>query len=57
MFRLVIFLVRMITIVKSDSTIDKFVGEILSTFKLMSPTIIYSDDEAPEICWTKEWLL
>ena len=56
-FGLVVFLLWMITIVKSDGTIDDFVGDIISTFKLMSPTIIYSYDEAPEICWSKEWLL
>ena len=56
-FRLVIFLLKMVTIVKSDGTIDKFVGEILSTFRLMSPTMIYPEDEAPEICWIKDWLL
>ena len=56
-FRFLISLLWMITTVKCDVTIDKFLGDILSTFKLMSPTIIYSNDEAPEICWSKEWLL
>ena len=49
-FGLLVSLLWMTTSVKCDDTIDKFVGDILSTFELMSPTIIYSDDdEAPEI--------
>ena len=34
-----------------------FIEDVLSTFKLKAPTIIYDGYEAPVICYTKWWVL
>ena len=34
-----------------------FIEDVLSTFKLKAPTIIYEGDEPPVICYTKWWVL
>ena len=34
-----------------------FIEDVLSTFKLKAPTIIYDGDEPPVICYTKWWVL
>ena len=52
-----VFATFLFTIVKGDGKTDNFLGDILSTFKLISPTIIYSNDEAPKICLTRQWVL
>ena len=57
LFVFAIFLLWMLTIVKGNCKTDNFLGDILSTFKLISPTIIYSNEEAPKICMTKQWVL
>ena len=41
-----------------EGGIDVFLRDIIDTFRLTSPTIVYdSDEEAPEICYTDEWVL
>ena len=42
--------------VKGDPTIDTFVIDIIETFHSRSPTIIF-DEYAPEICFTRQWVL
>ena len=37
---------------------DMFIRDIISTFRLTSPTIVYnSDEEAPDICYTNQRVL
>ena len=40
-----------------EETISSFIRDIMTTFKLNSPTIIYDSDEAPDICFTDQWVL
>ena len=42
--------------VKGDPTVDTFVMDIIETFHSRSPTIIF-DEYAPEICFTRQWVL
>ena len=44
------------TVVNCDDKMNVFVTDIISTFQLLSPTILYHGD-APEICFTKDWVL
>ena len=41
---------------KCDDNINNFISDLISSFGLMSPTLIYHGD-APEICFTHHWLL
>ena len=44
--------------VNAQKTLDIFMKDLVATFQLTSPTIFYdSDEEAPEICYTSQWLL
>ena len=43
--------------VNGEETLSLFIDDILSTFKLKAPTIIYDGDEPPVICYTKWWVL
>ena len=43
--------------VNGEETMSLFIEDVLSTFKLKAPTIIYDGDEPPEICYTKWWVL
>ena len=37
---------------------DLFIEDVITTFQLKSPTIVYNgDEEAPEICYTFQWVL
>ena len=46
------------TSVNGEEKIDVFLRDIIDTFQMTSPTIVYdSDEEAPEICYTDEWVL
>ena len=39
-------------------TTSMFMRDIITTFQLTSPTILYDrDEEAPEICYTGQWVL
>ena len=41
-----------------EGGIDVFLRDIIDTFQLTSPTIVYdSDEKAPEICYTDQWVL
>ena len=57
--RLGIFLLLwMDTSVNGEEKLDVFLRDIIDTFRLTSPTIVYdSDEEAPEICYTDPWVL
>ena len=37
--------------------LDTFVGDIIDTWKLTSPTILYDSEEAPEICYADQSVL
>ena len=37
-------------------TFEKFISNLIGTFQLTSPTLIYHE-EAPEICFTSTWIL
>ena len=44
--------------VNGQETIDIFLNDLVDTFKLTSPTILYeNDDEIPEICYASQWVL
>ena len=43
--------------VNGDDNIDSFLRDLISTFQLTSPAIVYDTDEPPEICYTDEWVL
>ena len=44
--------------VYAEDTTSLFLQDLITTFDLVSPTIVYdADEEAPEICYTKEWVL
>ena len=41
-----------------NKAMDIFINDLVITFKLISPTIIYdSDEEVPAICYTSKWWL
>ena len=42
---------------ESETILNSFLEDIITSFQFISPTIIYTTDEAPEICLTKQWLL
>ena len=37
--------------------ISSFMEDVMATFRLKSPTIVYDSDEAPELCYRKTWVL
>ena len=44
--------------VDGEDTISHFIRDVMTTFDLTSPTIIYDGGEQPpEICYTQEWVL
>ena len=44
--------------VDGEDTTSLFLQDLITTFGLVSPTIVYNaDEEAPEICYTNEWVL
>ena len=44
------------TLVICDDTLNAFIADSISTFKLLSPTIVYHGD-APEMCFTHDRVL
>ena len=36
---------------------EKFLDDIIATWKLLSPTIIVQDDNLPDMCMTHAWVL
>ena len=46
------------TRVSGQETMDVFINDLVATFQLASPTILYdNDDEIPEICYEAQWVL
>ena len=44
--------------VNGEETISNLIKDIMTTFRLTSPTIVYNGDEsAPEVCHTDQWVL
>ena len=44
--------------VDGEDTTSLFLQDLITTFGLTTPTIVYNaDEEAPEICYINEWLL
>ena len=43
--------------VNGEETISSFMRDMMADFQLYSPTIVYEGDEAPEICYTDQWVL
>ena len=41
---------------KCDDNMNGFISDLILTFRLISPTIIYHGD-APELCFTTPWVL
>ena len=55
-----VFLLYMFQYVSGDKWDNAFLNEILSTFKLTAPTILYDSqqsDKIPEICRNHQWAL
>ena len=55
-----VFLLYMFQYVSGDECDNAFLNEILSTFKLIAPTILYDSqqsDKIPEICRNHQWAL
>ena len=43
-------------VMKCDDNMNGFLSDLILSFRLISPTIVYHGD-APEICFTKNWVL
>ena len=44
--------------INGEETMDAFINDLVTTFKLVSPTILYNNDyEIPEICYASQWVL
>ena len=52
-----LLLLLMNCMVNAEDTISSFVRDMMATFHLSSPTIVYNGDEVPEICYTDQWVL
>ena len=44
------------TRVNGQEAMDFFINDLVATFQLASPTILY-DNEIPEICYDSQWVL
>ena len=43
---------------RGENNANGFLQDIITTFRLTSPTILYNkDEEAPDICHSAEWVL
>ena len=51
------FTVCMFQCVNGNDSLNAFTSDVISTFGLISPTIVYDSDEAPKICMTRKWVL
>ena len=51
-----LFLFIIPNMMKCDDNINSFISDLITSFKLISPTLIYHGD-APEICFTHHWVL
>ena len=52
----VLLLYWMLFTVTGYEAVNQFITDTISTFGFTSPTIIYHGD-APEICFTRQWVL
>ena len=52
-----LLLLLMNCMVNAEDTMSSFVRDMMSTFRLSSPTIVYDGDEVPDICYTDQWVL
>ena len=52
-----LILLLMNSITNAEDTISSFIRDMMATFQLSSPTIVYDGDEVPEICYTDQWML
>ena len=43
--------------VDGEETMSIFIHDMMKILHLISPTIVYDTDEAPDICYTHEWVL
>ena len=43
--------------VNGEDTISSFIRDMMATFQVASPTVVYDGDEAPDICYTDQWVL
>ena len=43
--------------VNGEEELDVFIIDIVATFQLTSPTIIFDGEDITEICYTYPWLL
>ena len=50
------FLLCVFPYVHGDDVMSKFITDMISSFNLISPTIIYHGNP-PEICMTRQWVL
>ena len=40
-----------------DGNLNALIADIITTYRLTLPTIVYSnDEEVPEICYTNQWV-
>ena len=44
------------SVIKCDDNVNSFITDVISKFRLISPTIVY-DGDAPHICFTNQWVL
>ena len=43
---------------REENNTNMFLLDIITTFRLTSPTIVYNEDEeAPDICYSAKWVL
>ena len=45
------------TRISEEERTSNFIRDVMATFKLRSPTLVYEGDEAPEICYEDQWVL
>ena len=46
-----------LTVSGDDELENRFIRDLISTFQLTSPTVLYDGDEAPEICYADQRVL
>ena len=46
-----------LTVTGEEELKNKFIRDLISTFQLTSPTVLYDSDEAPEICYKDQRVL
>ena len=56
-FGLILLLWMALESVNGEKIPDRFLRDLIATFQLAMPTIVYDTDEPPEICYTDQWVL